>query len=64
MNEITYTLIFEVFFLLIVFLEKFAMYLMSDIQVKYLIAINIVFFVHTLLTLMITIKDIYFSFWK
>ena len=64
MNEITYTLIFEIFFLLVVLFQKFAMYLMSNIQVKYLIAITISFFAHTLFTLLITIKDIYFSFWN
>lgn len=63
-NEITYQLIFEIVFLILVFFEKFMMYLLVDIFIKRVIALNIALFVHILLIMMITVKDIYYSFWK
>lgn len=63
-NEITYTLLVEIIFLMVVLFEKFLLYLCSDIFLKYIIAVNIVILSHVLLVMMITVKDIYYSFWK
>jgi len=63
-SEITYTLFLEIAFLLLIFLEKFLMYICNDIIIKFIIAIDIAFLVHVLLLMLITIKNIYFSFWK
>lgn len=63
-NEITYTLIFEIIFLITVFLEKFLMYLLMDFLIKFVIALNIALFTHVLIIMMVTVKDIYYSFWK
>ncbi|EXG84103.1 hypothetical protein K413DRAFT_0815 [Clostridium sp. ASBs410] len=62
--EITYTLIIEIFFLVYVFFQKFIILLSTDIIIKYMIAINISCFVHVLIIMLITVKDIYYSFWK
>lgn len=62
--EITYTLIIEICFLLLVMFEKFLIFLLSDILIKYIIAIDIGFFVHILIIMLVTVKDIYYSFWK
>ena len=62
--EITYTLVIEIIFLLIIFFFFFLMYMSCDIVLKIVIALDITLLVHVLLVLMITIKDIYYSFWK
>lgn len=63
-NEITYELIFEIIFLILVFFEKFLIYLLNDTLIKYIIALNISLFIHVLLIMMLAVKDIYYSFWK
>ncbi|WP_373266501.1 hypothetical protein [Hungatella hathewayi] len=63
-SEITYTLVMEIVFLLLVFFEKFIFYLCTDILLKYIVAIDIALLVHIFMVMMITVKDIYFSFWK
>lgn len=62
--EITYTLIIEIFFLVFVFFQKFIILLSTDILIKFIIAIDIAFFVHVLIIMLVTVKDIYYSFWK
>lgn len=63
-SEITYTLYIDVFFLFLVFIEKFVVYISSDQMIKYIIAIDIALFAHVLMLMLVTIKNIYFSFWK
>ena len=63
-SEITYTLVIEIFFLVYVFFQKFIILLSTDIIIKYMIAVNISCFVHVLIIMLITVKDIYYSFWK
>lgn len=62
--EITYGVVIEICFLLCTLLEKFIFYLVSNLIVKIFISIDIIFFIHILLILMVTVKDIYYSFWK
>lgn len=62
--EITYSLAIEILFLLLIFFQKFVMYLSCDAIIKIVIAIDITLLVHVLLVMMITVKDIYYSFWK
>lgn len=64
MDEITYTLVIEIFFLLAVFFQKFLYLLCNDLAIKIMIAINIGFLVHVLFLMMITVKNIYFAFWR
>lgn len=62
--EITYTLIIEIFFLVFVFFQKFIILLSTDMLIKFIIASNIACFVHVLIIMLVTVKDIYYSFWK
>ena len=64
MDEITYTLIAEIIFLLFIFLQKFLYLICKDYILKILIAIDISFLVHVLLLMMVTVKNIYFAFWR
>lgn len=64
MDEITYTLIVEIIFLLFIFLQKFLYLLCARFILKILIAIDISLLVHVLLLMMVTVKNIYFAFWK
>lgn len=62
--EITYSVVIEICFLILAIFEKFLFFMLSDWMVKALITINIILFVHIILVLMITVKDIYYTFWK
>lgn len=62
--EITYTLVVEICYLFIVLIQKFLLFLLTDMLIKYIIAINTTFFTHILIMMLITVKDIYYSFWK
>lgn len=64
MSDLTYTLIIEIFFLLFIFFQKFFIYMCTVIGLRVLIAIDVCLMVHVLILLMITVKNIYFSFWK
>jgi hypothetical protein len=64
MDEITYTLIVEIGFLLFIFFQKFLYLLCKGWVLKILIAIDISFLVHVLLLMVVTVKNIYFSFWR
>lgn len=64
MDEITYTLIIEIGFLLFIFFQKFLYLLCSGWVLKILIAADIGFLVHVLLLMVVTVKNIYFSFWR
>lgn len=64
MDEITYTLIIEIAFLLFIFFQKFLYLLCEEKILKILIAIDIGLLVHVLLLMMMTVKNIYFAFWK
>lgn len=63
-SEITYTVVFEIFFLVFVLFQKFVIYMLDTLVLQILLSINIVFFVHVLLMMLIVIKNIYYSFWK
>ena len=62
--EITYMLVIDIFFLLLTLFEKFIVYLLNDFGIKIIITVNIILLIHTLLIMLISIKDIYYSFWK
>lgn len=62
--EITYMLVFDIMFLLITFFEKFYIYLASNGSLKLIISINIMLLVHVLLIMLVSVKDIYYSFWR
>ena len=64
MSDLTYTLIVEILFLLFIFFQKFLVYMCSIIGLRVLISIDVCLMVHVLILLMITVKNIYFSFWK
>lgn len=63
-SEITYTLVFEIFFMVIVLMQRFLVYICAEMLLQILLSINIAFFIHVLLMMLIVIKNIYFSFWK
>lgn len=63
-NEITYVLVFQLLFLLIVFLEKFIIYILNELWVEALTSLNVALFIHILLVMMCVVKNIYFIFWK
>lgn len=63
-SEITYTLVFEIFFMVIVLMQRFLIYMCSSEVLQILLAVNIALFIHVLLMMLIIIKNIYFSFWK
>lgn len=64
MSDLTYTLIIEIVFLLFIFFEKFLIYMCSIVGLRVLVSIDVCLMVHVLILLMITVKNIYFSFWK
>lgn len=64
MADLTYTLIIEIFFLLFIFFQKFLIYMCSIIGLRTLISIDVCLMVHVLILMMVTVKNIYFSFWK
>lgn len=64
MSDLTYTLITEIFFLLFIFFQKFLLYMCSIAGLRILISIDVCIMVHVLILLMVTVKNIYFSFWK
>ena len=47
-----------------IFFEKFYIYLASDGSIKLIISINITLLVHVLLVMLVSVKDIYYSFWR
>lgn len=64
MSDLTYTLIVEIIFLLFIFFQKFLIYMCGLVGLRILISMDVCFLVHVLLMLMLTVKNIYFSFWK
>ena len=64
MAEITYTLVFEIIFLIGCVFEKFLMSIIDWQSIRIMICIDVAFFVHVLLMMLVVIKNIYFSFWK
>lgn len=64
MADLTYTLVIEVIFLLLIFFQKFLIYMCSNFGLKILIALNIVLVMHVLILMLLIAKNIYFSFWK
>lgn len=63
-NQITYGLTIEIFFLLFVIFEKFVMHMVDYSYLKIILAIDLALFVHILIIMLLVIKDIYFSFWQ
>lgn len=63
-TDITYTLITEILFLMLIFFQKLAMYLFHNIMIKIFIALNVALLLHVLLLMMTTVKNIYYSFWN
>lgn len=62
--EITYTLLVEIFFLIVCVAEKMLMVFLSVNSLKIIVNIDIALFVHTAIMLLVIVKNIYYSFWK
>lgn len=62
--DITYIIIVEVFYLCLVFSEKFALYILPNIGLKILMSIDIGIFIHILIVILLIIKNTYFIFWN
>lgn len=63
-SEITYTLVFEIFFLTLVLAQRFLIYVCSEIILEIMMAVDISLFIHVMLMMLIIVKNIYYSFWK
>lgn len=63
-SEITYTLVFEIFFLTLVLAERFLLYIFSPSILQIVLALDIALFVHVMIMMLIIVKNIYYSFWK
>lgn len=63
-NEITYSLEIQIFFLLLIFLEKLLTYLLNESVILILLTISVMVFMHILGIMLLTVKEIYYSFWK
>lgn len=63
-SEITYTLVFEIFFLTLVLAQRFLIYICSEIILEIMLAVDISLFIHVMLMMLIIVKNIYYSFWK
>lgn len=63
-SEITYNLFVEIMFLLFIFLQKFLILISNGVFLKIYITLNVILLVHVLIIMMVTVKNIYFTFWK
>ena len=63
-TEITYTIVTEIFFLFVSVSEKFLIHIANINWVKIVLCIDIFIFVHIVIMLLVTVKNIYYSFWK
>ncbi len=64
LSNITYNTIVEVAYLLIMVAELFLQYIIPVYVLKYLASINIFFMIYILYTLLESIAQMYFTFWK
>lgn len=62
--EITYTLIFEIVFLIFCVFEKFLINIIQWQTIRILICLDVMLFIHVLIMMLVVVKNIYFSFWK
>ncbi len=62
--SITYILIIEIGYLCLIFLQKFILYVTPNCILNIFIGINAAIFIHILLTVLLIIKNTYFSFWN
>lgn len=60
----TYTILVEVLFIIIVFAEKFFAYIMPAMVLKVILCVDITVLMHITLLIGIGIRDIYYAFWK
>lgn len=63
-SEVTYTLLIEIGFLILCVAEKIMLVFLEDIMFKAIISIDIMFFLHIAIMLLVIVKNVYFSFWK
>lgn len=63
-SEITYTIVFEIFFMVILLVQRMLLCLCGAAAIKVILSMDIAFFVHTLLMMLVVVKNIYFSFWR
>lgn len=63
-SEITYTLVFEIFFMTFVLVQRFLIYVCMESMLEMMLSVDIALFIHVMLMMLIIIKNIYFSFWK
>lgn len=63
-SEITYTLVFEIFFLALVLAERFLLYVLPPNILQIMLALDIALFVHVMIMMLLIVKNIYYSFWK
>lgn len=63
-TEITYTIIVDIFFLTICVIEKFLVFYLNVVLLKTFCSINVIIFAHILILMLVTVKNIYYSFWR
>ncbi|MBQ7954547.1 MAG: hypothetical protein IJ282_02235 [Lachnospiraceae bacterium] len=63
-NEITYILLAEILFLILIFFQKLGLPLISNEWIKVMLCINVAIFMHILLVMLVVVKNMYFSFWR
>lgn len=63
-TEITYTIIVDIFFLTACVIEKFVVFYLNAILLKVICSINVIVFAHILILMLVTVKNIYYSFWR
>lgn len=63
-NEITYILLAEIIFIILVFFQKLGLPLIPNSIIKILLCFNVSFFCHILLVMLVVVKNMYYSFWR
>lgn len=62
-TEITYTVITEIFFLIICIFERYLLACVPYLCIKIMCAFNVVCFLHIIILMIMVMKNMYFSFW-
>lgn len=63
-SEITYTLIMEIFFLMLCIFEKILLGIFSNAILRIIICLNVAAMIHIVIMLLVIVKNIYFGFWR
>lgn len=59
----TYTVLIEVIYLVLVISQKFIVYFLGNIELKIMLCFDVVLLIHIIFLIGIQIRDIYFAFW-